>query len=145
MKLPDGEHLIEGKIYVVKDGEIVEIKEEVTEEMSSTETQEEVKAEEVTEEEEIKEEEVVMAEAEDKTEETELAVDPVADSEAIMAIVQPALDALATELLKVIAEVKAMIPVEEESEEEEIELSQQKYSVYDRFTQFRNFDLNNNK
>ncbi|NBW77312.1 MAG: hypothetical protein EBR34_16190, partial [Sphingomonadaceae bacterium] len=26
-KLPDGEHLIEGKIYVVKDGEIIEIKE----------------------------------------------------------------------------------------------------------------------
>ena len=26
MKLPDGEHLIEDKIYVVKDGEVVEIK-----------------------------------------------------------------------------------------------------------------------
>lgn len=25
-KLPDGEHLIEGKIYVVKGGEIIEIK-----------------------------------------------------------------------------------------------------------------------
>ena len=144
MKLPDGEHLIEGKIYVVKDGEIVEIKEEVSEEMASAETSEEVKAEEVTEEEEIKEEEVEMAEAEEKTEETEMAVDPVADSEAVMAIVQPALDAMATELLKVIAEVKAMIPVEEESEEE-VELTEQKFSVYDRFTQFRNFDLNNNK
>ena len=145
MKLPDGEHLIEGKIYVVKDGEIVEIKEEVSEEMASAETSEEVKAEEVTEDEEIKEEEVVMAETEEeKTEETEMAVDPVADSEAVMAIVQPALDAMATELLKVIAEVKAMIPVEEESEEE-VELTEQKFSVYDRFTQFRNFDLNNNK
>lgn len=141
MKLPDGEHLIEGKIYVVKDGEIVEIKEEVSEEMSSTETQEEVKAEEVTE--EIKEEEVAMAETEEKTEETAMAVDPVADSEAIMAIVQPALDAMATELLKAIAEVKAMIPIEEESETEEVEMSEQKFSVYDRFTQFRNFDLNN--
>jgi hypothetical protein len=26
MKLPDGEHLIEDKIYVVKDGEVIEIK-----------------------------------------------------------------------------------------------------------------------
>jgi len=26
MKLPDGEHLIEGKIYVVKDGEVIEIR-----------------------------------------------------------------------------------------------------------------------
>ena len=31
VKLPDGEHLIEGKIYIVKDGVVVEIK-EVTEE-----------------------------------------------------------------------------------------------------------------
>jgi hypothetical protein len=28
MQLPDGEHLIEGKIYVVKDGSVVEIKKE---------------------------------------------------------------------------------------------------------------------
>jgi hypothetical protein len=31
MKLPDGEHLIEGKIYVVTDGEVVEIKDVPTE------------------------------------------------------------------------------------------------------------------
>ncbi len=44
MKLPDGEHTIEDKIYVVKDGEVVEIKEvekepteEVVEEEMSTE------------------------------------------------------------------------------------------------------------
>ena len=85
-----------------------------------------------------------MAEVEEKVEETEMAVDPVADSEAVLAIVQPLLDAMATELMKAIAEVKAMIPVEE-SETEEVELSEQKFSVYDRFTQFRNFDLNNNK
>jgi hypothetical protein len=35
MKLPDGEHLIEGKIYVVKDGEVIEIKEEVPAEMEA--------------------------------------------------------------------------------------------------------------
>jgi predicted DNA-binding protein (UPF0251 family) len=144
MKLPDGEHLIEGKIYVVEGGEIIEIKDAPIEEVVTEEMAEEVVEEEATTEEEVKDEEVAMAEAEEKVEETEMAVDPVADSEAVLAIVQPLLDAMATELMKAIAEVKAMIPVEE-SETEEVELSEQKFSVYDRFTQFRNFDLNNNK
>jgi len=138
MKLPDGEHLIEGQIYVVKDGQIVEIKEAAPEVVEATE---EVVEEEVTATEEVVEEEEVEM-SEDKVEETTMAVDPVADSEAVLAIVQPALDAMATELLKAIAEVKAMIPVVEEEEVEEVALSEQKFSAYDRFTKFRNFDLN---
>jgi hypothetical protein len=135
MKLPDGEHLIEGKIYVVKDGEIIEIKEEVPSEMEA-----ELATDEVVEEEEMKEEEVAAAEEvkeEVKEEEIAMAVDPATDSEAVLAIVQPLLDAMATELMKAIAEVKALIPVSEEVEEEEVELSEQKFSAIDRLKKYR--------
>jgi hypothetical protein len=131
MMLPDGEHLIEGKIYVVKDGEVVEIKEEVPVEMEAE------MAEEVVEE-EIEAEGVTAAEAEEVVEEEiAMAVDPQTDSEAVLAIVQPVLDALATELMKAIAEVKALIPVVEEVEEEEVELSEQKFSAIDRLKKYR--------
>ena len=131
MMLPDGEHLIEGKIYVVKDGEVVEIKEEVPVEMEAE------MAEEVVEE-EIEAEGVTAAEAEEVVEEEiAMAVDPQTDSEAVLAIVQPVLDALATELMKAIAEVKALIPVVEETEVEEVELSEQKFSAIDRLKKYR--------
>lgn len=131
MKLPDGEHLIEGKIYVVKDGEIIEIKEEVPTEIE-TEMAEEVV------EEEIKEEEVMTAEVKEEVkEEIAMAVDPQTDSEAVLAIVQPVLDAMATELMKAIAEVKALIPVVEETETEEVELSEQKFTAIDRLKKYR--------
>lgn len=133
MKLPDGEHLIEGKIYVVKDGEVIEIKEEVPAEMEA-----ELAAEEVVEEEEIEAEEVAAAEVEEKVEEEiAMAVDVETDSEAVLAIVQPVLDAMATELMKAIAEVKALIPVSEEVEEEEVELSEQKFTAIDRLKKYR--------
>lgn len=132
MKLPDGEHLIEGKIYVVKDGEIIEIKEEVPAEMEAE------MAEEVVEE-EIEAEEVAAAEVKEevKEEEIAMAVDPETDSEAVLAIVQPLLDAMATELMKAIAEVKALIPVQEETETEEVELSEQKFTAIDRLKKYR--------
>ena len=133
MKLPDGEHLIEGKIYVVKDGEVVEIKEEVPAEMEAEMAEEvveaEVEAQEVEAAEEVKEEV--------KEEEIEMAVDPQTDSEAVLAIVQPVLDAMATELMKAIAEVKALIPVIEENEVEEVELSEQKFTAIDRLKKYR--------
>jgi hypothetical protein len=131
MKLPDGEHLIDGKIYVVKDGEVIEIKEEVPAEME-TEMAEEVV------EEEVEAEEVAAAEVEEKVEEEiAMAVDPETDSDAVIAIVQPLLDAMATELMKAIAEVKALIPVQEEVEEEEVELSEQKFSAIDKLKKYR--------
>lgn len=135
MKLPDGEHLIEGKIYVVKDGEVIEIKDEVPAEME-TEMASEA---EVVEEEKVAEEEVAVAEEEmgKKEEEIAMAVDPETDSEAVLAIVQPVLDALATELMKAIAEVKALIPVKEETETEEIAMSEQKFTAIDRLKKYR--------
>ncbi len=42
MKLPDGEHLIEGKFYTIEGGEVIEVKEQ---EMAETQVEEEVKEE----------------------------------------------------------------------------------------------------
>ena len=90
-KLPDGEHTIEGKIYVVTDGEITEIRD-----AELVEASEEVALEDTV----VEEEEVV--------EET-MAVDPVLDAEAILAIVKPALDAEVNNLVAMIADLKAQL------------------------------------
>ena len=134
MQLPDGEHLIEGKIYVVKDGEVIEVKdaEEVAmaEETEVEET--EVKEEEMAE--EVKEEEVAMAE---ETPETEMAVDPAADSEAILAVVAPLIDEKIAEVLQVIAELKNEMADNAEVEPaEEVEM---KMSAQQKFANVINF------
>jgi hypothetical protein len=126
-KLPDGEHTIEDKIYVVKDGEIIEIRdvelEETTEEVALEDT--------VVEEEEVVEEET-------------MAVDPVLDAEAILAIVKPALDAEVNNIVAMIADLKAQleealaVDSEEEVVEEVVALS-----VQQRLSNFIKF--NNNK
>ena len=125
-KLPDGEHTIEGKIYVVTDGEITEIRD-----AEVVEASEEVALEDTV----VEEEEVV--------EET-MAVDPVLDAEAILAIVKPALDAEVNNLVAMIADLKAQleealsVDSEEEVVEEVVALSaQQKLSNFIKF--------NNNK
>ncbi len=129
MKLPDGEHLIEGKIYVVKNGEVIEVMDAPTEEvvMETEVIEEEVKEEEMATE-EVVEEEVA-------TEEVEMAVDPTADAEAILAIVTPLIDEKVNELLQVIAEIKNMVEAKPE-EEVEVELSETKLSVHERFSKF---------
>ena len=125
-KLPDGEHTIEGKIYVVVDGEITEIRD-----AEVVEASEEVALEDTV----VEEEEVV--------EET-MAVDPVLDAEAILAIVKPALDAEVNNIVAMIADLKAQLEEalsvdgEEEVVEEVVALSaQQKLSNFIKF--------NNNK
>lgn len=67
--------------YVVKDGEVVEVKDAPATEVEA----EEVVEEEVVMAEEVVEEEVVV-------EEEEMSVDPTADAEAILAIVMPTID-----------------------------------------------------
>jgi hypothetical protein len=126
-KLPDGEHLIDGKIYVVVDGEITEIRDAEVVEAS----------EEVALEETIVEEEVV---AEVPAEEETMAVDPVLDAEAILAIVKPAMDEQLNTLLAMIAEVKNQLEevmtteVEEEVIEEAVAMSaQQRFSNVNKF------------
>jgi hypothetical protein len=124
MNLPDGEHQIEDKIYVVKDGEVVEIKDvEMAEEVvESTDepVEEEVALEEVVEEEVI-EEEVAMA------------IDPAMDTEAITSIVMPLIDEKINEVLQLIAELKNSLEVEVEPTEEVIATkltAQQNFTAY---------------
>ena len=122
-KLPDGEHTINGKIYVVVDGEITEIRD-----AEVVEASEEVALEDTV----VEEEEVV--------EEETMAVDPVLDAEAILAIVKPALDAEVNNIVAMIADLKAQledalaVDGEEEVVEEAVALSvQQRLSKFNKF------------
>ena len=119
-KLPDGEHLIDGKIYVVVDGEITEIREEevVVEEEAMSDT--------------VVEEEVV--------EEETMAVDPAMDAEAILEIVRPLITEQVDALVAMIADLKnqfeesLVTETEEEVMEEAVKMSvQQKLSKFNKF------------
>jgi len=121
-KLPDGEHLIDGKIYVVVDGEITEIREEEVVEAELADT--------------VVEEEVV--------EEETMAVDPTMDAEAILEIVRPFITEQVDALVAMIADLKNQLEeslvteTEEEVLEEAVALSvQQRLSIFNKF--------NNNK
>jgi len=122
-KLPDGEHMVEGKIYVVVDGEITEIRDAEVVEATLADT--------VVEEEEVVEEET-------------MAVDPALDAEAILEIVRPFITEQVDALVAMIADLKnqfeesMLTDTEEETMEEAVALSaQQKLSMFNKF--------NNNK
>lgn len=126
-KLPDGEHTIEDKIYVVKDGEIIEIRE-----VEKVEASEEVALEDTVVEETVTEE----IPAEEET----MAVDPVLDAEAILAIVKPHMDEQLNTVLAMIADLKNQLEealsmeVEEEVVSEAVAMSaQQRFSVVNKF------------
>ncbi len=134
-KLPDGEHLIEGKIYVVKGGEIIEIKDapkeevamedSVVEEEVTTETEpidEQPEPEELAKEEEVKKE--------------EMAVDVTTDAEAVLAIVSPVIEEQVNNLLKIIADLKSqMEEMLAETTEDEMEMkSEVKMSIAEKFS-----------
>ena len=126
-KLPDGEHTIEGKIYIVKDGEITEIRD-----AEVVEASEEVALEDTV----VEEEEVV--------EEETMAVDPVLDAEAILAIVKPALDAEVNNLVAMIADLKAQLEeaLAVDSEEEVVMEEAVALSVQQRLSNFNKFNTN---
>ncbi len=124
-KLPDGEHLIDGKIYVVVDGEITEIREKEEEEVVVVE--EEAMSDTVVEEEEVVEEET-------------MAVDPAMDAEAILEIVRPLITEQVDALVAMIADLKNQLEeslvteTEEETMEEAVKMSvQQKLSKFNKF------------
>jgi len=125
-KLPDGEHLIEGKIYVVVDGEVTEIRD-----AEVVEASEEVALEDTVVEEETVEEET-------------MAVDPVVDAEAILAIVKPLLDDHMNEVTSMIADMRNQLDeiLSTEVEDEEI-VEDVALSVHQRLSNFVKF--NNNK
>ena len=126
---PDGKHTLEdGTIIVIKDGVVVEVQEPQAEEVAmeveaSTEVEMEASNEEV-----VVEEETVV-------EEVEAAIDPAADAEAILAIVNPVLEQRVSELLQVIADLKnELTETEEVAPVEEI-----KMSAAQKFTNLQNF------
>ena len=128
MKLPDGEHMIEDKIYVVKDGEVIEIKDvpaPAEEEMAAA-----VPAE----------EEAAPAEAEaEAVVKEEMAIDPAVDTEAILAIVAPMLDEHMNAVIRMIADLKNQLEeslaVETETETESVQLtSHEKFKEFVKFS-----------
>jgi hypothetical protein len=126
LMLPDGEHIINEKIYVVKDGKVVEVKD-----VEKVEASEEVALEET-----VIEEEVTEMPAEEET----MAVDPVLDAEAILAIVKPAMDEQINALVAMIADLKNQLEevmsseVEEEVIEEAVAMSaQHRFSSVNKF------------
>jgi hypothetical protein len=130
MKLPDGEHLIEDKIYVVTDGEIVEIKD------VPTELEAELSADPAVEEEVADAEAQATEEAE--TEEVALAIDPAVDAEAIIAIVRPLLEEHMNSVISMIAglknQIEESIAVETEEEVESVALT-----AHEKFKEFVKF------
>jgi hypothetical protein len=138
--LPDGEHTIEDKIYVVKDGEITEIRD-----VEITANEEEVKEEEIALEETVVEEEVEELEEIIKDDEEEkMTVDPAADAEAILAIVQPLLTDHENKLLALIADLRNRIEEMIAEDEEVVEVEATKLSSHQAFSKVSKFLNNNN-
>ena len=131
MKLPDGEHLIEGKLYIVVDGEVTEIRDvPVVEEEAMTE--------------EIALETVVEEEVIEETPATEeMAINPDADAEAILAIVQPVIDEQINALIAMIADLRNHMEEVLSEREEVVEVEATKLSQHDKFSMVSKF-LNNN-
>jgi hypothetical protein len=127
--LPDGKHTLEdGTVIVIKDGVVVEVQEPQAEEVAmEVEASNEVEMEASNEE--------VVVEEETIVEEVEAAIDPAADAEAILAIVNPVLEQRVSEILQVIADLKnELTETEEVASVEEIEMS-----AAQKFTNVVNF------
>ena len=132
MKLPDGEHLIEGKLYIVVDGEVTEIRDvPVAEEEAMTE--------------EIALETVVEEEVIEETPATEeMAIDPAADAEAILAIVQPVIDEQINAIIAMIADLRNHMEEVMSEGEEVVEVEATKLSHHEKFSMVSKFLNNNN-
>ena len=130
MKLPDGEHVIGDKIYVIADGEVVEIKD------LPTEMEAELSADPAVEEEVADAEAQATEEAE--TEEVAMAIDPAVDAEAIIAIVRPLLEEHMNSVISMIAalknQIEESITVETEEEVEPVALT-----AHEKFKEFVKF------
>jgi len=130
MKLPDGEHLIEDKIYVVKDGEVIEIKDVPTEMEAELSVDPAV------------EEEVADAEAqateEAETKEVAMAIDPAVDAEAIIAIVRPLLEEHMNSVISMIAALKNQIE-EGIAVDTEEEVASVALTAHEKFKEFVKF------
>jgi len=136
MKLPDGEHTIEDKIYVVKDGEVVEIK-EVEKEPTEEVVEEEMSTEEVAMEDTTVEE---TTEEDTTTTDTEMAIDPATDAEAILAIVMPVIEEREKALIAIIADLRnQMEEMYAEKEEDKAEEQIAEATMSQKFAAFKQF------
>lgn len=133
-KLPDGEHLIEGKIYVVKGGEIIEIKDAQKEEVAMADSV--VEEEVTTETEPIDEQPAPEEMATEVVKEEEMAVDIATDAEAVLAIVTPVIEEQVNNLLKIIADLKSEMEdmMAQDVAEEEAMKSEVKMSIAEKFS-----------
>jgi hypothetical protein len=144
MKLPEGEHLIEGKIYVVKGGEIIEIKDAPKEEVAME--SESVVEEEVTTETEPIDEQPAPEElaTEEVVKEEQMAVDVATDAEAVLAIVTPLIEEQVNNLLKIIADLKSQMEdmlAEETTAETEMK-AEVKMSMAEKFSALNKLSKN---
>ena len=135
MKLPDGEHTIEDKIYVIKDGEVVEIK-EVEKEPTAEVVEEEMSTEEVA----MEDTTVEETTEESTTTEEEMAIDPATDAEAILAIVLPVIEEREKALIAIIADLRnQMEEMYAEKEEEKAEEQIAEATMSQKFAAFKQF------
>lgn len=135
MKLPDGEHTIEDKIYVVKDGEVVEIK-EVEKEPTAEVVEEEMAAEPVA----MEDTTVEETTEESTTTEEAMAIDPATDAEAILAIVMPVIEEREKALIAIIADLRnQMEEMYAEKEEEKVEEQVAEATMSQKFAAFKQF------
>jgi hypothetical protein len=130
MKLPDGEHVIGDKIYVIADGEVVEIKD------LPTEMEAELSADPAVEEEVADAEAQATEEAE--TEEVAMAIDPAVDAEAIIAIVRPLLEEHMNSVISMIAALKNQIE-EGIAVDTEEEVASVALTAHEKFKEFVKF------
>jgi hypothetical protein len=130
MKLPDGEHVIGDKIYVIADGEVVEIKD------VPTEMEAELSADPAVEEEVADAEAQATEEAE--TEEVAMAIDPAVDAEAIIAIVRPLLEEHMNSVISMIAALKNQIE-EGIAVDTEEEVASVALTAHEKFKEFVKF------
>jgi hypothetical protein len=134
-KLPDGEYLVEDKIYVMKDGEVVEIKE-----MEKEPTEEVVEEEMATEEVKMEDTTVEETTEESTTTEEEMAIDPATDAEAILAIVMPVIEEREKALIAIIADLRnQMEEMYAEKEEDKAEEQIAEATMSQKFAAFKQF------
>lgn len=131
MKLPDGEHLIEDKIYIVKDGEIVEIKDVEKEEPIE---------EEMAQKEDVKMEETIVEEETPEVVEEEMAIDPTMDTEAIISIITPVIEEREKAIIAMIADLRNQLEemFAEKTEEEPVQMSAS-VTMSEKFSKFKQF------
>ena len=140
MKLPDGEHMIEDKIYVVKDGEVIEIKDvpaPADAPAADAPPAEQMSAD-VPAEQDAAAADAAAAEEPAPVEE-QMAIDPAVDTEAILAIVAPLLEEHMNAVIKMIADLKNQLEESLAAETTAEEAAPMEMSSHEKFKEFVKF------